>query len=207
MPISTHLPVEDYFKQADEGALTPDMTAYIKWLTFETSKRPCIRREPISFCGMIFLKRHLKYMLAFASYGLVNSAYIDEKMRPFAIHALNYAIQKMKHEVVWVDWRNDGFGDDPIVSGNIMYKGHLHLMYGLYQLLTDDKRYEQEYKTLSDIIIRELNDEKTYTGFCCEPDNYFPQCNSIAFYSPVCVRPHLWHAAWRQSFRRLVEVP
>ena len=182
MGVQTKIPVTDYFNQARDGALAPDVIEYVKWLTFEDFDAPLYSPGEDFGLWSQMPQRHLKYALAFSAYGFANAAFIDEKYRQFAIHALNFAIIKMKHEIVWVDWKEDGFGDDPVLKGNIMYKGHLHLMYGLFQLLSGDTRYEDEYQALSRIIFDEL-EENPYTGYCCEPDNYFPQCNSIAFYS------------------------
>ena len=59
-------------------------------------------------------------------------------------------IDKMKSKKVWGDWTEYGMGDDPISKGNIMYKGHLNLMYGLYQLMSGNEEYSEEYTWLTE---------------------------------------------------------
>ena len=65
-------------------------------------------------------------------------------------------IQKMKSRLVWGDYTEMGFGEDPISFQNSMYKGHLNLMYGLYQLTTGDLRYAREYTWLTNQIVEEM---------------------------------------------------
>ena len=55
----------------------------------------------------------------------------------------------MKSKRVWGDWIAYGMGDDPISEGNVMYKGHLNLMYGLYQLMTGNEEFAHEYTWLT----------------------------------------------------------
>jgi len=127
-------------------------------------------------------QRIIKYSLAWYAYGLASVAVIDPNLRRYAGHNIDVAIAKMKCKQVWGDWEEDGFGSDPIAHQNIMYKGHLNLMYGLYQLLTGNTQYEEEFIDLSNIIYSEIK-ENPYAGIACEPNNYFPQCNSVAYLS------------------------
>ena len=95
-------------------------------------------------------------------------------------------IKKMKSKRVWGDWIAYGMGDDPISEGNIMYKGHLNLMYGLYQLMTGSEEFSREYTWLTNKIINEMRRhrmEGKHDGADCEPGRYFAQCNSITLLS------------------------
>src|ERR671923_21811 len=71
---------------------------------------------------------------------------------------------------------------EAISKGNIMFKGHLNMMYALFQLVSGDNRYEEENVKLTKNIVDEL-EKNPYAGIVCEPDNYFPQCNSNGYVS------------------------
>jgi hypothetical protein len=66
-----------------------------------------------------------------------------------------------------------------------MYKGHLNLMFGLYQLTTGDTRYAREYTWLTRQIVEEmrLHHRGVYEGTTCEPDHWFVECNTIGMLS------------------------
>jgi hypothetical protein len=104
---------------------------------------------------------------------------------PMASYYLSVMIHKMKAKKVWDDWQRYGFGDDPICKDNIMYKGHLNLMYGLYQLMTGSDRYAKEFTWLTQKIVEEVEQSKLgkFRGVVCEPDRYFVQCNAIGLLS------------------------
>jgi Linalool dehydratase/isomerase len=137
--------------------------------------------------------RFIRYSLAFMSYALANAALIDPSMRPLAAHGIDYAIQKMQRKRMWEDWQQDGFGkkdvehatlQDAVMHGNIMFKGHLNTMYALFQLLSNDRRYEKANRELTENIVGEIR-KNPYAGIVCEPDNYFPQCNSLGYFSLI----------------------
>lgn len=92
------------------------------------------------------------------------------------------SIQLMKDTPVWDEWVREGFSDNPITRANIMYKGHLILMYGLYQLVTGSTEFEQEYQQITKICLKEAEQnskQNGYFGIECEPDQIFPQCNAM----------------------------
>jgi hypothetical protein len=126
-----------------------------------------------------------KYTIAFSSYGLPSAMRIVPEQRPRLAHLLSMMIQKMKSRLVWGDFTEMGFGQDPISFQNIMYKGHLNLMYGLYQLTTGDLRYAREYTWLTNQIVDEmrLHHRGIYEGTTCEPDHWFVECNVIGMLS------------------------
>jgi hypothetical protein len=126
-----------------------------------------------------------KYAIAFLAYGMPSLAMVKPDEAPTAAYYLSVMIHKMKAKKVWDDWQRYGFGDDPICKDNIMYKGHLNLMYGLYQLMTGSDRYAQEFTWLTQKIVEEIEQSKQgkYRGVTCEPDRYFVQCNAIGLMS------------------------
>ena len=120
------------------------------------------RYRTLSASGDLFrgwnLDRRLfwKYTIAFSAYGLPSAMLIAPEQKEQLQHLLFIMIQKMKSRLVWGDYTEMGFGEDPISYQNIMYKGHLNLMYGLYQLTTGDLRYAREYTWLTNQIVEEM---------------------------------------------------
>ena len=127
-----------------------------------------------------------RYGIAFSSYAMPSIAMISQKHADRAKHAMYLMINKMKSPKVWGDWISYGMGDDPISEGNVMYKGHLNLMYGLYQLMTGNEEFSREFTWLTTKIINEMRRhhlEGKHEGADCEPGRYFAQCNSISLLS------------------------
>jgi len=184
LPAGRLASTDDYFSQLDRHALTPDVNAQLAYMTFTDFISPLYSRgcDFEAWQPKHMPNRILKYSLAWYAYGLASVAAIDPKMRQFAGHAIDIAAAKMKCKEVWGDWEEDKFGKDPIKKDNIMYKGHLNLIYGLYQLVTGDRLYEKENMRISKIIYDEIK-ASPYAGIVCEPDNYFPQCNSVGYLS------------------------
>jgi len=126
-----------------------------------------------------------KYSIAFAFYGLPSAIIINpEKVDEYRA-LMDMMIWAMKSKKVWGDFTDRGFGADPISMQNIMYKGHLNLMYGLYQLSTGDMRYAREYTWLTGQIAEEMrmHHEGIYEGVTCEPNAWFVECNTIGMLS------------------------
>ncbi len=170
-------PTDAYFAQRDKRQLTTDVV-----MDFN-SVRAFMDQPPDEFHGYDGIPaEEFKYGLAFTAYGLANLAYIDPAYRPAVSHYLEKLIVRMKQKVVWEDWIKHGYGDDPLAVHNIMYKGHLNLMYGLYQRVSGKTTYENDFKALTRNIADELA-ATAYHGVTCEPDDYFVQCNTIGVYS------------------------
>ncbi|HAU69276.1 MAG TPA: hypothetical protein DCW52_12875 [Gammaproteobacteria bacterium] len=126
-----------------------------------------------------------KYSIAFAAYGLPSAMIIDPEHKAEYQALMDMMIWKMKSKKVWSDFTDRGFGADPISVQNIMYKGHLNLMYGLYQLSTGDQRYAREYTWLTQQLASEmrLHHQGIYEGVTCEPNAWFVECNTIGMLS------------------------
>ncbi len=175
-------PAEAYFQQYQMHKLTPDVELQLRGIqdqflnSFVTDFSMYKDMPPVVY----------RYPIAFTSYALACVAKIDPSYKKFSSHYMDRLIQKMKQKVVWEDWIKYGFGPDPMAKHNIMYRGHLNLMYGLYQLTSGDTKYEEEYKALSKALYTEMKQtekEGKYCGMSCEPDDYFVQCNTIGMYS------------------------
>ncbi|MBW2240350.1 MAG: hypothetical protein JRH01_00050 [Deltaproteobacteria bacterium] len=141
-----------------------------------------------------------KYTIAFSSYGIPSAMRFAPEQRPQLEHLLSMMIQKMKSRLVWGDFTEMGFGEDPISFQNIMYKGHLNLMYGLYQLTTGDLRYAREYTWLTNQIADEmrLHHGGVYEGTTCEPDHWFVECNAIGMLS-LHIYDQLFGTTYREN--------
>jgi len=126
-----------------------------------------------------------KYAISFAAYGLPSAMIIDPDNKDQYRVAMDNMIWKMKSKKVWQDFTDRGFGPDPITVQNIMYKGHLNLMYALYQLSTGDQRYAREFTWLTQNIVEEMNlhHQGFYEGNTCEPNAWFVECNVIGMLS------------------------
>jgi hypothetical protein len=126
-----------------------------------------------------------KYSIAFAAYGMPSAMIIDPENKDRYRVMMDTMIWKMKSRKVWGDFTDRGFGPDPVTTQNIMYKGHLNLMYGLYQLATGDVRYAREYTWLTQQIAQEmrLHHQGHYEGVTCEPNAWFVECNTIGMLS------------------------
>ncbi|GAA6137349.1 hypothetical protein NBRC116583_10960 [Arenicella sp. 4NH20-0111] len=141
-----------------------------------------------------------KYSIAFAAYGIPSLIMIDPDNRTRYQALMDTMIWKMKSKRVWSDFTERGFGSDPITVQNIMYKGHLNLMYGLYQLATNDTRYELEYTWLTKQLVEEMriHHRGEYEGVTCEPGAWFVECNAIGMMS-LLVYDHLYGTRYTEN--------
>lgn len=171
-----------YFEQYERHRLTPDVEMQLRGVQDQF-----LNAFVVDFSMYGDMPPGLyRYPIAFTSYALACIAKIDPSKKQFCSHYMDKLIQKMKQKVVWEDWIKAGFGPDPMAQHNIMYRGHLNLMYGLYQLTSGDTKYEDEYKAFCKAIYEEMKQtekEGKYCGMSCEPDDYFVQCNTIGMYS------------------------
>lgn len=126
-----------------------------------------------------------KYVIAFSFYGLPSAMIIDPAHAAEYKATMDQMIGKMKSKKVWGDFTDHGFGTDPISVQNIMYKGHLNLMFGLFQLSTGDLRYAREFAWLTKQLAEEmrLHHRGYYEGVTCEPNAWFVECNTIGIMS------------------------
>jgi hypothetical protein len=166
----------DYFNQQAAGQLTAD-----EWKDFH-SLQEFMNLPAAMFDGYDQPATKWKYGLAFTAYALANVPYVQPGQRVAMGHYIDKLIQKMKQKAVWVHWVDLGYGNDYLSKHNIMYKGHLNLMYGLYGLIYGGDKWDKDFTWLTDKISKEI-DETPYSGVTCEPDDYYVQCNTIGIYS------------------------
>ena len=176
MPVR-QTPTTAYFSQLQSGHMTAD-----EWMDYR-SLQDFMNQSVDVFKGYEDINPEMyKYGLAFTTYGLANIPFIEQGQRVAVGHYIDKMIQKMKQKIVWQDWMEHGYGNDPVVQHNIMYKGHLNLMYGLHQLITGSTKWDNDFTWLTNNISDEI-DGVSYKGVTCEPDDYFSQCNSIGIFS------------------------
>lgn len=174
---------DDYFKPLNERKLQTDEIGQIKAVEesfFELSL------QGDDFKGWDTEHQDFwKYSIAFSAYGIPSMVMIDPDNKDRYQALMDTMIWKMKSRKVWGDFTDRGFGADPITVQNIMYKGHLNLMYGLYELATGDERYSREFTWLTEQLIREmrLHHKGIYEGVTCEPGAWFVECNAIGMMS------------------------
>ncbi len=175
---------KDYFKPVGERTLLPDELGQFNYVYRQY--------DLLEATGDTFgewdskMGGFWRYAIAFANYGMPSLMLIDPAKTDRTKYLMGIMITKMKSKKVWKDWVETGYGDDPITRQNIMYKGHLNLMYGLYQLTTGDTRFAREYTWLTDTLVKEIRENHAanrYEGVNCEPDRWFVQCNSIGLMS------------------------
>ena len=179
-----HASAKKYFLPIGERTLQKDEIGQFNYIHE--------KYEHLSFTGDEFkgwdtdAQPFWRYGIAFGAYAMPSIAMISPEHANLAKLTLKHMIDKMKSKKVWGDWTEYGMGDDPISEGNIMYKGHLNLMYGLYQLMSGDEQYSEEYTWLTEKIVTEMrrhHKEGKHEGADCEPGRYFAQCNSISLLS------------------------
>lgn len=127
-----------------------------------------------------------RYPLAFSSYAIPSLIMIDNSKFNEAVDCLRKSVMLMKEVGIWEDWTRLEYGKDPVTTMNVMYKGHLNLMYALYTLISGDDQFEEELHVMTKILTSEYKKNAVERGFAlieCEPDQVFPPCNSIALMS------------------------
>lgn len=183
LPIG-NVSADKYFAPIGERQLQKDEIGQFNYV-FDTYEHLSFKGD--EFTGWDTKEQSLwRYGIAFGAYAMPSIAMISPMHADRAKLSLRHMIEKMKSKKVWGDWVEYGMGDDPISEGNIMYKGHLNLMYGLYQLISGDERFSKEFSWLTDKIVLEMRKhhaEGKHEGADCEPGRYFAQCNSISLLS------------------------
>jgi hypothetical protein len=121
-----------------------------------------------------------RYQLAFLGYGLCSVVAGDPSLRPEADSIFTRLVEKMEHPTTRAYWKSLGYAGDGIQQDNIMYRGHLNLMYALAHDRFGVTKFDESFHMLS----RQLFDEiASRRPVCCEPDQIFIQCNSVAVLS------------------------
>lgn len=117
-----------------------------------------------------------RYQLAFLSYGLCSLVCGEPSLKDEARNLFARLVEKMEQPATLRYWKADGFGGDGLTRDNIMYRGHLNLMYALAHDRFGETRFDDRFHILSHNLFDELSREH---AICCEPDHFFLQCNSV----------------------------
>lgn len=155
-----------------------------------------------------------RYQLAFMAYALALTTYHYLPAAPKLLQpSFDQLIQKMLRREVWGYWKDTSQAGkqldpgrtelregwiDPVIRENIMYSGHLHAMLGMYRMLHDDAKYDEEgsirfeynpiyyglgtevftysHTSLNDLLYQRFK-EHEWLGIPCEPNAIFIVCN------------------------------
>jgi len=121
-----------------------------------------------------------RYQLAFLGYGVCSVVTGDSSLKAEGSKIFTRLVEKMEHPTTLAYWTALGYGGDGVGTKNVMYRGHLNLMYGLAHDRFGEQRFDEKFHELS----RKLFDEITGKHpICCEPDQLFIQCNAVTVLS------------------------
>ena len=150
-----------------------------------------------------------RYSIAFGAYFLAAEQYHKFPAWRGGIQpAFDRINQKMLQKKVWEYWERESPGvtkfepnmdrpypasKDPVAYRNIMYSGHVGMMVNLYQMLYNDRKWDEpgsivfswddhtkfvyDNKTLQEVMLLQLINNKV-PGIECEPNAIFPACNT-----------------------------
>src|SRR5260370_5135994 len=115
-----------------------------------------------------------RYQLAFIAYGLCSLVESEPALRPEGAVIFTRLLEKMEHPTTLAYWKALGYGGDGFKTKNIMYRGHLNLMYALAHDRFGETRFDEHFHALSRALFDEMNGERP---ICCEPHQLFIPCN------------------------------
>jgi MYXO-CTERM domain-containing protein len=140
----------------------------------------------------------LRYLLAFSAYGVAQTAHYTPAWRAPYQRAYEGYVARMLQPLAWQDWLTEWGGSTPLGPDNIMYTGHLALMFTLHRQvfgevtyeapvqfgLTDGSAtFETDVHSLTDWLsqqaaeVTDNHDARTY-NIACEPGRMFVPCNT-----------------------------
>ena len=166
----------------------------------------------------------LRFQIAFAGYALYALARRTPAYRaPYAASLANL-IERMIAPPTWAYWfrgavrdrakpggaagalelvhnrlglNHDPIPADPCQQGNVQYSAHLASLLGFYEMLTDDRRYDEsgfvlraasnnqtfEFPYIHTSLVERIHAQMTtnhFGGVCCEPGRAYAACNNHA---------------------------
>jgi hypothetical protein len=127
------------------------------------------------------------YALAPIAYAAASIAVIEPARTKEVVYYLGELAEAHRRPPFWLDYAIQQQWGSPL-RDNIMWKGPHLMVLGLYTLISGDKeRFGPEMQALSRDVYRQhlVNMAKPEgrgrtAGVCCEPNHWFPQCNSWA---------------------------
>jgi hypothetical protein len=117
-----------------------------------------------------------RYQLAFLAYGLCSVVQGEPALRAEGHALFTRLLEKMEHPTTRAYWKALGYKGDGVTSENVMYRGHLNLMYALAHDRFGETRFDARFDDLSRALFEEMSAERP---ICCEPDRLFVQCNAV----------------------------
>jgi hypothetical protein len=121
-----------------------------------------------------------RYQLAFLGFGLCSIIAGEPKLRDEGRAIFTKLVEKMEHPTTLRYWKALGYQGNGAKSQNVMYRGHLNLMYALAHDRFGEIRFDERFHELSRALFKELGGERP---ICCEPDHLFVQCNAVTILS------------------------
>jgi len=121
-----------------------------------------------------------RYQLAFIAYGLCSVVEGQPGLRAEGVAIFTRLLEKMEHPTTLAYWKALGYGGDGTTTKNVMYRGHLNLMYALAHDRFGETRFDARFHALSRVLFDEITGERP---ICCEPDDLFIQCNAVTVLS------------------------
>lgn len=141
-----------------------------------------------------------RFQIAFAGYALAGLAACTPAYRGLYGQALRGLIERMIHRDTWQYWaaHDQNIPPDPIIQGNVQYSGHLSCLIGLYEKITGDHIFDQNFKLVWDDdhaltyshrqvaeTIHRQQVANPFHGVPCEPGNVYAPCNNHAALSNI----------------------
>ncbi len=140
----------------------------------------------------------LRYLLAFSAYAVVQVADRTPAWRVPYQHAFEGYVDRMLQPEAWQDWLTDWGGLTPLGPDNIMYTGHLALMFALHRQVFGEVRYESpvefgltdgsatfqtDLHSLTESLAEQAEETVDNRGdptlnIACEPGRIFVPCNT-----------------------------
>ena len=141
-----------------------------------------------------------RYQLAFLSYGLCSVVAGDPSLHDEGRALFIRLVEKMEHPTTRAYWKALGFEGDGVTAENVMYRGHLNLMYALAHDRFGETRFDERFHALSRRLSDEIAGERP---ICCEPDHLFVQCNAVSVLS-LSLYDHAFATAYGSAGKRLL---
>lgn len=145
----------------------------------------------------------VRYDYTFSSHAVAMAAERTPAYREIYQRTMDSFIQRLIDKQSWWDWTegldgNDGsvipYSPDPIAPANIMYSGYFNSVLGLYELVTNDHRYDDDFTlvyndtlrftynhtSITEAIYRQMRENRYGCyGVPCETHSVFYICNML----------------------------
>lgn len=138
-----------------------------------------------------------RYQIAFLGYAVASVAAADPGREDECRALLLALAAKMERPKTLAYWRALGYEGDGLSHGNVMYRGHLALLYGLARDRFGAAEVDGRFHAIARALEREM---AAPAPICCEPGRAFIQCNAVA-----ALALHLHDRCYGTSYARAVK--